>query len=489
LYHGRTVDETSSKGKNFKAVITIVFPLRIAEQSVAQPMLLLAQTLHRFESPSAPASLDHRRRNMGNYIEQHRTHLRAIEPSRRIESSDPPGDLRPDLICFSHLRWDFVYQRPQHLLSRCARERRVFFVEEPVYSSEVPRLDVSRRTDDLWVVVPRLPAGTSESEAAALQQALLIDDLLIEYHISEYVLWYYTPMALGFTRHLEPLAVIYDCMDELSAFKNAPPELKNWEAKLFKRADLVFTGGYSLYESKRECHHNVYPFPSSVDADHFRRARREIADPADQADIPHPRLGFYGAIDERMDLDLIGEIAERRPSWQIILLGPVVKISPSDIPHLPNVHLLGHKPYSSLPDYLSGWDIAIAPFAHNDSTRFISPTKVPEYLAAGKPVISTSIRDVVSPYGQMGLVKIADTPDEFISAAESLLKGHDTVAWLRRVDETLAYESWDRTWARMMKLLNLILRARYPEGAPADARVGDYRSLPHAIAARPVTAK
>jgi UDP-galactopyranose mutase len=368
----------------------------------------------------------------------------------------------PDVICFSHLRWDFVYQRPQHILSRCARDRRVFFFEEPLFSETSPRLEFRKRDCGVWVVVPHLPHGLSEDEIEAAQQALLLDELILEHNCTEYILWFYTPMALGFARQLEPLSIIFDCMDELSAFKNPPPKLKDRETELLQCADLVFTGGFSLYEAKRHRHENIYPFPSSIEVEHFLQARQGIKEPADQANIPHPRLGFYGVIDERMDIELLDGLAKARPDWQIVMVGPVVKIDPADLPHHSNIHYLGGKTYQELPAYLSGWDIAMLPFARNESTKFISPTKTPEYLAAGVPVISTSIRDVIRPYGQQGLVRIADTVEDFVAAAEYLLSpSFNRQSWLRQVEESLMYNSWDRTWARMTQLINATLTARY----------------------------
>ena len=183
---------------------------------------------------------------------------------------------------------------------------------------------------------------------------------------------------------------------------------------MLARADLVFTGGQSLYEAKRGQHPRVFAFPSSVDAAHFARARRATDDPADQAAIPHPRLGFFGVIDERMDLDLLAAIADARPDWHLVIIGPVVKVDPASYRERANIHYLGKKDYQELPGYLAGWDVALLPFAINESTRFISPTKTPEYLAAGKPVVSTPIRDVVRPYGMRGLVHIAATADDFV---------------------------------------------------------------------------
>jgi UDP-galactopyranose mutase len=364
----------------------------------------------------------------------------------------------PDLVCLSHLRWNFVFQRPQHLLSRFARERRVFFYEEPIFGPGEPRLQVSQSPEGVWVAVPHLPEGLDEQQVVALQRSLL-DELLARHSVQQYVAWYYTPMAMPFTRHLEPGAVAYDCMDELSAFRGAPPGLLRCESELITRADVVFTGGQSLYEAKRDRHPSVHAFPSSVDVPHFATARQGQQDPEDQAHLPHPRLGFFGVVDERMDLELVEAVARMRPDWQIIILGPVVKIDPATLPRLSNIHYLGGKPYAQLPAYLSGWDVALMPFARNESTRFISPTKTPEYLAAGKPVVSTSIRDVVRPYGELDLVRIADKPEDFVRACEAAL-AEDRTTWLPRVDTHLATMSWDMTWSRMKDLLDQAAQRR-----------------------------
>ncbi len=390
-----------------------------------------------------------------------------------IERHNLPATL--DMVVLSHLRWDFVYQRPQHLMSRCARVRRVFFCEEPIVHDDrafAPRLDVSPREPNLWVCAPQLPAGLSQTEAEQLQRELL-DRLLVEQQLNLFAAWYYSPMPLGFTRHLRPAAIIYDCMDELSGFAGAPPLLHEREQELFTRADLVFTGGQSLWEAKRLQHASVHAFPSSIDAAHFETARgaaraqldgpaepplHDQTEPPDQADIPSPRLGYFGVIDERMDLELIAGIADARPDWHIVMIGPVVKIDPESLPERANIHYLGSKAYQDLPAYIAGWDVALMPFAHNASTRFISPTKTPEYLAAGKPVVSTSIRDVVRPYGDLGLVAIADSVDDFVAAIAGELGRGDRDRWLAEVDAFLAGNSWDMTWERMQRLIASVIR-------------------------------
>lgn len=377
-------------------------------------------------------------------------------------SMAPPGETT-DLVCFSHLRWDFVYQRPQHILSRCAQQRRVFFVEEPIFGNASMRLDVRETESGVHVVVPQLPEGLRSEIAINAVMKDLTRQLFLDHNINEYVFWYYTPMALSYTDHFNPIASVYDCMDELSAFKGAHSRLPALEKQLFRQVDLVFTGGQSLYEAKRGQHPAVYAFPSSIDRFHFGKARTATKDPEDQSHIPHPRLGFFGVIDERFDIELLDEVATKRPDWQFVIIGPVVKIDPDTLPKHSNIHYLGAKKYNELPDYLAGWDISLLLFARNESTRYISPTKTPEYLAAGKPVISTSIRDVVRPYGELKLVEIADTADEFITAGESIFArstGSARSEWLRKVDAFLENISWDKTWAQMSDLIGQVIKGK-----------------------------
>jgi glycosyltransferase involved in cell wall biosynthesis len=379
-----------------------------------------------------------------------------------------PASRHPDVLCFSHLRWDFVFQRPQHLMTRCARDRRVFFFEEPIHEDGAPHLEL-RRSGGVTVAVPHLPHGLADAAIADAQRRM-VDELIARERIADFVAWYYTPMALSFTAHLEPAATIYDCMDELSAFQGAPAALKLREAALMARADVMLTGGQSLYEAKRHQHRNIHAFPSSVDVEHFARARRIHADPRDQALLPHPRLGFFGVIDERMDLALLEGVAQARPDWHLVLLGPVVKIDQSMLPRAANIHYLGSKKYDELPHYVAGWDVALLPFARNEATRFISPTKTPEYLAAGKPVVSTSIRDVVRPYGQQGLVRIADEVGAFVAACASAM-AENASERVRQADAFLRQTSWDGTWLRIRRLMDEVLRPSSVQGEAGGVAV------------------
>ena len=396
-----------------------------------------------------------------------------------------PTDKKPMILCFSHLRWEFVFQRPQHLLTRFARTAPVVVWEEPIDAEDgaSPSLHIRPAADcaAVTLVTPRLPHGGSEDERNALLKQLL--DGYLASNTRRFVAWYYTPMMLPFSRHLDPACTVYDAMDELANFRFAPPMLLELERELLERADVVFTGGYSLYEAKKQRHGNVHPFPSSVDRAHFAQARGAMTDPADQAGLAHPRLGFYGVFDERIDLDLIATVADARPDWQLVMVGPVVKISEDELPRRANIHWLGGRSYAELPAYLSGWDVALMPFAINAATRFISPTKTPEYLAAGVPVVSTPIRDVKRHYERVAGVRIAGTTEQFIAGCEAQLalrKSGDR--WLAEVDGLLSTMSWDITQARMAALIDEVIAK--DEAADPRPVIGAAAPVSHIAATR-----
>ena len=380
-----------------------------------------------------------------------------------------PAISPPTLIVFSHLRWDFVYQRPQQLLSRLAQRMPVLFLEEPIPGAAAAAMEVMDPEPGVRVLRPHVTShGPGFHDAHTEQVQALLQACLQEHAIDRYWLWFYTPMALPLAAHLKPQGVVYDCMDELSAFRFAPPELLQRESDLFDQADLVFTGGHSLYEAKRARHPNVYCFPSSVDAAHFGRASRRGQPEHDaQAYLGHPRLGYFGVIDERIDLGLVAAVADAHADWQVVMVGPVVKIDPAALPRRDNLHWLGQRDYAELPELVSGWDVCLMPFALNESTRFISPTKTLEYLAAGRPVVSTPIRDVVAPYA--GIVAIAKTPQAFVAACEAALvrtpqeEAHEAEA----VQKLLARTSWDGTATAMAELLQERQLAK--QGATAAA--------------------
>jgi UDP-galactopyranose mutase len=356
-------------------------------------------------------------------------------------------------------------------MSRFGREMNVIFWEEPaeIGPRETAYLQVreAQEASGVRIVVPHLPRGMPEDAREAALERLL--DAHLASIRGPLIAWYYTPMMLSFSRRIEADATVYDAMDELSKFKFAPERLLDLEQELIDRADIVFTGGSSLYEAKKDRHDSVHCFPSSVDRTHFLKARAQLFDPADQEDLPKPRLGFYGVIDERFDTELVDQVAAKRPDWTFVMVGPVVKISEDELPKRPNICYLGGKTYDQLPAYLSGWDVALMPFAMNESTQFISPTKTPEYLAGGKPVVSTPIKDVVRHYGQLEGVKIASDAGEFVEACEEALElSRDPEnGWLAEADLMLSATSWDTTQARMSGLIADLLGIRTGTASPA----------------------
>ncbi len=352
------------------------------------------------------------------------------------------------LLCLSHLRWNFVFQRPQHLLSRAARTHSVIYFEEPLFENvKQPFLRAEEPQQNLRILTPVLPEGSTAAQATAMQRALL-DNALASVQYDNLILWYYTPMALAFSDHVEADVCIYDCMDELSGFRGAPRELVQMERLVLNRADVVFTGGQSIYEAKRRLHKSIHAFPSSIDVAHFHKARKPGKDPDSQAHIPHPRVGFAGVIDERLDVALLDQAATRMPDVQFVMVGPVVKIDPADLPRRSNIHWLGPRSYAELPAFMAHWDVGWMPFALNEATRYISPTKTPEFLAAGLPVVSTAIVDVVRTYGAQGLVQIADADDIEEKIREAIGNPKDLLR--NSVDAYLATMSWDQTWRGML---------------------------------------
>jgi UDP-galactopyranose mutase len=338
-------------------------------------------------------------------------------------------------------------------MSRFARDTSVFVIEEPVFDGDITQYVIHRKLPNLHVMVPHLPAETQPDEVDFLLRNLL-SGFLATRSMRDTAFWYYTPTALAYTSRFNPAITIFDCVGESSALCASQGRHRQMEQNLFSRADIVFAGGHSLYESKKNRHVNIHGFPGSVDYAHFSKARNGIAEPDDHLAIAGPRLGYFGVIDERFDGALLKALAERRPQWQFIIIGPVARIDAASLPQAANIHYLGGRSYEELPAYLKGWDIAIQPFAMNDSTRYISPAKTAEYLAGGKPVISSPIHDVQHPYGDQGLVHIAATPDEWIAVAERLLHSSEgRKEWLSRVDSFLSSGGWEQTYTSMKNLI------------------------------------
>ncbi len=391
-----------------------------------------------------------------------------------------------EVICVSHLWWDWVWQRPQQLLSRLAARWPVFWVEEP-------RLQIGPAGDQFEVSEPlpgiRVARLLSRHEPPAFRQrldealersgarAFVVSDDTWEAGLGfasplqprlerdvlaavgsrrrgPVVLWLYTPAALPFLDLLRPDLVVYDVMDELSAFKYAPPNLAAQERALLARADLVFAGGPSLHAARRGRHPDLHLFPSGVEQSHFARALDDALPlPAALRDLPRPIVGFFGVIDERLDRDLLARAAAARPGWSWVLIGPVLKIEERQLPHAPNIHYLGPRAYHDLPAFLKGFDVAILPFARGEATRFLSPTKTLEYMAAHKPIVSVPLPDVVSLYGEV--VRFASDSDAFVAAVEAALGEGTREREARIVREAalLGRYAWDRLAGEMAALI------------------------------------
>jgi UDP-galactopyranose mutase len=393
--------------------------------------------------------------------------LRKVDPdifNNNIHSNGVRNnENNADIVCFSHLRWNFVFQRPQHLLTHASKTHKIYFIEEPIFES----LNNNSYThvscvNNVTVITPYLP-----KKRKYLCNNLLLDSL-IAFQLrclgaKKYIAWYYTPMAIEFTRNLEPHLVIYDCMDELSGFAGVPPGLKDYEVELLSKADIVFTGGRSIYESKKDRNPNVYIFPSSIDANHYSIIHKPYLEPSDQKEIGYPKIGYFGVIDERLDIELLDNIARLKPEMNFIMIGPVVKTSPDSLPKRKNIYYLGQKDYKNLPQYIHSWDAAMMPFALNASTKFISPTKVLEYLAAGKQVISTAITDVINPYGKNKTVEIANGPEEFVNAIGKVLISKNHTSWRKQAKKILSSTSWTNTWEQMNSIITKALNEKYSD--------------------------
>lgn len=384
------------------------------------------------------------------------------------------------LICISHLGWDFVWQRPQHLMKRLSQHYDVIFAEEPMTTTAVtvPTLDAQPGKNAPHVTVVRLLQPVQESfwvghghPLTQANYATLLRQFLKTEHIHDPLLWLYTPMAFDFADSIPHQLLVVDVMDQLSAFKGAPRALVDHEQALLRQADLVFTGGVSLYRDKLPFNENTYLFPSGVEIDHYAPAanRSAFPHPADLDGIDGPILGFFGVIDERMDLRLIDYVARARPDWQLVMIGPRAKIRREDLPQAPNIHYLGGKSYDELPAYLAHFDVALIPFARNEATRYISPTKTLEYMAAHKPIVSTPVYDVVELYGEV--VRIADTPEVFVQQIDQAL-AEKASARRAREDDLLQRNTWDSIADQMRQLISEALaRGTQPVSRAAEATV------------------
>ena len=364
----------------------------------------------------------------------------------------PPSERAYSIVVFSHLRWSFVWQRPQQFLSRFAETHPVLFVEIAEFDAPETRLELTSPMANVTVLNLHLPASMENTPAVteAIRQA--VRDGMASLGIERPLLWFYNPMDAGWALgQFGERGVVYDCMDELAQFRGAPPELIEREATLVAAADVVFTGGYELWLKKSKQHANTHFFGCAVEYTHFGQAQAEGPIPDDLAAIAHPRVGWFGVVDERVDYDLLREAAARRPDLQFVVVGPPVKVDPKDFPQAPNLHWLGGRDYKDLPAYCRGFDVCMMCFALNEATEFINPTKALEYLATGRPVVSTAVRDVVRQYEDT--VAIAGSTEEFLATIDGALAGRQAEMVEKGIEKARG-ASWENTVGEMQRIID-----------------------------------
>lgn len=379
-------------------------------------------------------------------------------------------------IVHSHLRWDFVWQRPQQILSRLAQNHPILFVEEPIFGDFAgSSLDISYPHANVIRAVPYLDNNYAPyyDRAARMTLAMLREQLknnsILANLFRKRVLWFYTPMPtpimLG---EFNEIGVVYDCMDELAQFKDAPADLRNREQFLLKNADIVFTGGRNLYEAKSRAHANVHFFGCGVDIEHFGKARLPQTGIADDIKtFSAPIAGYFGVIDERLDYALIAQMAQAKPQWTFVMVGPVVKVDPNSLPQAPNIKWLGQRDYKDLPNYVKAFDVCLMPFSLNAATQYINPTKTLEYMAANKPILSTAIADVIKNFTPV--VQVAHSPAEFVQRLEATRELSREI-----LDAGLAMAgkaSWDAIVATIRQLIKDAI-LQQPAVAKMQSRIG-----------------
>jgi glycosyltransferase involved in cell wall biosynthesis len=382
-------------------------------------------------------------------------------------ATKPAVNADAPIIVHSHLRWDFVWQRPQQLLSRLARRNDVLFIEEPIYCDDVgtPWLALSEPEPRVHRTLPMLPVSlrgeydASIAEIRELVRQEIAGGGTLGGRFAHPIQWFYTPMpAPAMIGAFDERAVIYDCMDELSKFRFAPRELVDRERSLMAEADVVFTGGYALWQSKSKYHANVHFFGCGVDVAHFAAARSaDLPLPHEIAALEKPVIGYYGVIDERIDYELLRHLAESLPQAELVMVGPVVKVDPKELPQAPNIHWLGQRQYAELPAHVKGFDVCLMPFALNEATEYINPTKTLEYMAAGKPIVSTAISDVVHNFTPV--VTVARSPEEFVAAVRAAIDAPNSEMVSRGLEQARA-NSWESIVARMERIIGDAMRAR-----------------------------
>lgn len=339
-------------------------------------------------------------------------------------------------------------------MSRLSQRHKVIFVETVAPDGElatpVARYRKPKEYPNLTILRLQFPAHRwEESGYVDMERRRLLQEFLASPLAEDFgpgiVQWFYDPMTvMAFAGQMGEIATVYDCMDELSRFRFAPPEIAEREAQLLRHADVVFTGGRKLYDLKSQSHDNCYFYGCGVDVAHFGKARaRETSIPPTLAGLKKPVLGYFGVVDERLDYELIARLADANRDWSVAMIGPALKVEDMPLPQRPNLHWLGQQPYADLPAFCKGMDVCLMPFALNEATEYINPTKALEYMATGRMVVSSAVPDVVRNFGEV--VKVANDHDEFIAHCRHAIESPDG----KRIQRGLSMAE-DNTWERIV---------------------------------------
>ncbi|HSU55816.1 MAG TPA: glycosyltransferase [Candidatus Dormibacteraeota bacterium] len=390
-----------------------------------------------------------------NYLNKSRKPESARRKNKQSSNRQNGASHDYPIIVHSHLCWDWVWQRPQQFVSRLSKRHKILFVEtvapDPALVVPAARFRQVEKYPNTTILTVQFPAWRWGDGAYVDSERRRIVQQFVAGPGSEFenpVQWFYDPMAVpAFAGQMGERLTVYDCMDELSRFRCAPPEMSVREAKLLALADVVFTGGRKLWESKRRHHENCHFYGCGVDVAHFGKALKPETPIATQLEsLSKPVLGYFGVVDERLDYDLIARLADANPEWSVAIVGPVLKVEEASLPRRANLHWLGGQPYADLPSFCKGFNICLMPFALNEATEFINPTKALEYMATGRPIISSAVPDVVANFGEV--VHVADDVEEFISLCRKATARPDA----ERTRRGLA-KARENTWERIVSEL------------------------------------
>ena len=381
------------------------------------------------------------------------------------------------IIAICHLSWDWVWQRPQQFLSRLSETHPVLFVETHCTSTPVSftRTRAARHYHQVTILEIHLPAQHwSDGEYIDKERRRVLKDRLTgEFNgrFDDAILWFNDPMAVtAYAGQLGEHMIVYDCMDELSQFHGAAPELIERERELTRIADVVFCGGRKMRDKRLSLNPNTHFYGTGVDCDHFGSSLSDqLSVSPEIAELPGKVLGYFGVVDERLDYDLITALADACADWSIAMVGPVAKINPTSLPRRPNLHWLGARPYEQLPAITKGFDVCLMPFAINAATEYINPTKALEYMAAGRPVVATAINEVKSNFS--GVSRIARNHDDFIKLCRREARSPSR-SRIQRGLKLAADNTWEAITAKMQGHINEALsrrRASMTEDSPTPS--------------------